>query len=372
MRSVLIVKFGAIGDVVMLIPAAHEMHRAGYRVDWVCGETVLPVLELYGWIHPIVADERGLLRGGSMARLRALTGLWRQMHAMGESRRYDLVATFYYDWRYRLMALPVRTAKRIALSLTDRERRLLPGRHHTDEYARILLGLVDEVRPNQLAPVPVDAKKLPEAPLPGAGARVVIAAGGARNLLADDGLRRWPVENYAELARALRMRQVEVVLIGGVEDEWVVMGFDGLDVVNCVGKLSLPQTLALLDAETSGGTVLVTHDTGPLHLGGITRAGVVGVFGPTDPRGRLPQRAGTVALWGGEGFACRPCYDGQRYAHCQANDCMRQVTVEMVLREVMSMLDGPRHGMRRGPRVLTPDSTVGVDGLTRIGEVGQG
>ena len=365
MLSVLIVKLGAIGDVVMALPAAHALHQRGYRVDWICGRTVLPLLELFAWINPIVVDERTLLTGGWVAQAQAVLGLWRRLRAQGESRRYDLVATLYYDRRYRLLALPVRARKRLLLKHGVREMQLLPGRHHTDEYARILLGLKDEVRPLPLAPVQVPRERLPEMPLVGSGRRVVMAPGGAKNLLADDALRRWPLENYVSLAGRLRERGVEVVLLGGAGDQWVVASFAGVDVVNCVGMWSLPQTLALLDAE-AGSTVLVTHDTGPLHLGGMTRAGIVSVFGPTDPRGRLPQRAGTVALWGGEGFACRPCYDGQTYAECPANDCMRQVTVEMVFYEVMGMFEARAKGVMAGPRVVTPDSTVRGEGLVLI------
>ena len=143
------------------------------------------------------------------------------------------------------------------------------------------------------------------------------------------------------------------MLIGGPEDGWVVPLFDGLDVENSIATLSLPQTLALLNESD----VLVTHDTGPLHLAGITRVGIVSVFGPTDPRGRLPQRADTVAIWGGEGFACRPCYDGRDFAPCKDNGCMKQVSVGMVLREVEAVIDQRRNGSKP-PRIVTPVSTV--------------
>jgi heptosyltransferase-2 len=92
--------------------------------------------------------------------------------------------------------------------------------------------------------------------------------------------------------------------------------------------------------------VLVTHDTGPLHLAGITRACVVSIFGPTDPHGRLPQRPGTVALWGGEGFACRPCYDAHSFAPCPANDCMAEVTPAMVLAEIETLFAEPQTAAR--------------------------
>jgi heptosyltransferase-2 len=346
----LILKFGAIGDVVMAIPAAYALHQAGYRVDWVCGAAVLPVLGCYSWINPIVVDDRALVMGGTAAKVRALTALWKKV----AGRQYALCATLYYDRRYRLMALPVRAQKKVMLSETERTFKLLLGRHHTDEYARILLGLEDGERPVGLAPV--RAEVLPESPLARVEgkARVVLAPGGAKNMMRDDALRRWPLESYVAVARALVAHGVEVVLAGGPDDGWVQPAFDGVGVTDLIGKLSLTQTLALFDESD----VMVTHDTGPLHLAGITRVGVVSIFGPTDPRGRLPQRANTVALWGGEGFACRPCYDGRDYAPCLHNGCVRQVTAEMVLREVEVVMEQRRTGRAMPPRVVSPVSTV--------------
>jgi len=350
MQSILIVKLGAIGDVVMVIPAAHALYLQGTKIDWVCSSTIAPVLACYPWIRTIVVDERALLRGGLTDRTRAIAKIWSRL--LG--RRYDLCATLYYDARYQIMALPVRAERKVILSRTDRTRMLLAGRHHTDEYARILLGLQDGERPVGLAPV--RPERLPLSPLartPGQ-ARVVLAPAGAKNMMRDDALRRWPAEDYVSLASMLVRRGIEVILAGGPDDAWIVPMFAGLAVTDLIGKLSLPEMLSLLD----DSDVMVTHDTGPLHMAGVTEVGIVSIFGPTDPRGRLPQRANTVALWGGEGFACRPCYDGRDYAPCLHNGCVRQVTVEMVVREVEAVLEQKRLGRPMPPRVMTPMSTV--------------
>ncbi len=360
MPRVLILKFGAIGDVIMAVPAAHRLHLDGYEIEWVCGAAVLPVLRLYPWIHAIPIDDRALLQGGTVEKLRVLTGLWRVL----AGRRYALAATLYYDARYALFTLPVRAERKLRLSHRERAFCLLPGRHHTDEFARILLGWPDEVRPQPLAPVQVPTAALPPDPLPRTDMRprVVLAPAGAKNMLADDALRRWQPEHYVALTRMLLAQGKEVVLIGGPGDVWIQPLFTGLPATDVIGKLSLPETLALLD----GAEVVVTHDTGPLHMAGITRVSILAIFGPTDPRGRLPQRPGTVALWGGEGFACRPCYDAHKYAPCPSNDCMAQVTPAMVLDEVNRLLAERASGTLGGPRVVTPPSTVAPAGLVEV------
>ena len=348
MSRVLLLKFGAIGDVIMAIPAAHQLHLQGHEIDWVCGRPVLPILELYPWINAIPIDDQALLKGSAFAKLRVLFALWRRL----AGRRYVLAATLYYDARYRFLTAPIHAERKVQLSHTDRNLRLIPGRHHTDEFARILLAWPDQVRPQPLAPVPPRA--FPAIPLPrNAKRRVVLAPAGAKNMMADDVLRRWQPENYVALATALIEQGTEVVLIGGPGDAWIQPLFITLPVMDFIGKLTLPATLALLD----GADVLVTHDTGPLHLAGITRVAIISIFGPTDPHGRLPQRPGTVAIWGGEGFACRPCYDAHSFAPCPSNDCMAEITPAMVVAEIEALLASPK----APPRITAPTRA-----LTRI------
>ncbi|HEY5381481.1 MAG TPA: glycosyltransferase family 9 protein [Acidobacteriaceae bacterium] len=348
-RHLLIVKFGAIGDVVMAIPAAYAMHCEGYAVDWMCGETVAPILRLYPWINVLAVEERPLLRGSAMERMRAMMGIWRRL----AGRRYEVCATLYYDRRYAMLTWPVRARRRVRLSWEERATALLPGRHHSDEFARILLGRADGETPRQLAPVRAEGLPATVMTRVEGKPRVVLVPAGAKNMLRDDALRRWPVESYVELAAALLERGCEVVLAGGANDAWASAAFAGLGITDVIGRLSLVETLALLESTD----VMVTHDTGPLHLAGITSAAIVAIFGPTDPHGRLPQRENCVALWGGEGFACRPCYDGREYAPCQHNGCVRQVTVGMVLEEIERLLEAKREGCALLPRVVVPEHT---------------
>lgn len=357
-KRLLLLKFGAIGDVVMAIPAAAAMHAAGYSVTWVVGQVAASVLGLYPWIEVIPVDEATLVHGGNGERVQHLLRLWKRLQRSAEGGPYDLCATLYYDRRYRLLTLPVRARRRLHLSGSDRRLRLLPGRHHTDEYARILSGRKDTETPFHLAPIP--APNLPANPLPKppGTTRVVLVPGGARNLHRDDALRRWPVESYLALAEALLRAGHEVVLAGGPEDGWVSLHFAQLAEQmpdrfwDRIGSFSLPETLALFES----AEVTVTHDTGPLHLAGLTSTAIVSLFGPTDPHGRLPQRANCVALWGGEGFACRPCYDGRDYAPCPHNGCIREIEPAMVLAQVQELLEARRAGRALPPRVLTPAS----------------
>jgi heptosyltransferase II len=352
-KKALIVKLGQIGDVIMAIPAACALFERGFDIHWLCGRAVQPLLECYSWINVIPADDKAIFFGAPLKRARGIAELWSRL----APTRYDLCATLYYDRRYRLLTLPVRARRRIMLSRQSRATTIVPGRHHTDEYVRILLGTEDGCREQSTPPVRPD--RLPPSPWPikSAPRRIAVVPGAAGNLVRQqilrqepEALRRWPIESYVTLAQQLIARGWEVVLLGGPDEAWVRPFFKQLTVTDCLGTLSLPQVVSACDACDA----VVSNDTGPLHLAGLSDTCVLGIFGPTDPATRVPRRPLAVGLWGGQGFACRPCYDGVNFAPCQFNGCMHQVTPDMVLRELDLLLSARSQGMSSDWRIALP------------------
>ena len=161
-----------------------------------------------------------------------------------------------------------------------------------------------------------------------------LVPGGARNVLAEAALKRWPVASYNALAEELLKLGMEVTLIGNAGDSAFANSFVGLPVQDAIGKKSLPETLQLMrDAD-----VVVTHDTGPLHLARLVRVPIVALFGPTDPAQFVGDDPLVTVLWGGADLACRPCYDGKNFARCADNICINRVSVANVLSAVKQRL----------------------------------
>ena len=355
-KTALIVKFGQIGDVIMAIPAVHALQERGFEIEWLCGVAVRPLLECYSWINVIPANDKAIFFGKPAHRLRSVARLWRTL----TRQSYDLCAILYYDRRYRLLTLPVRARETRVLSRATRSMRLLPGRHHTDEYARVILGWEDNCRESSLGPVRPD--RLPPSPWGAREARrrVAIVPGVAGNLLRQqvlgrtpEALRQWPIEYFSLLAQGLIEQGWEVVLLGGPDEAWISEKFKGLPITDCIGKLSLPQVVSACD----DCDAVISNDTGPLHLAGMSHACLIGIFGPTDPATRIPRRPYAVGIWGGQGFACRPCYDGQEFACCQFNGCMHQVTPELVLRELDRLMSDRDRGIGSPWRVVSPQQS---------------
>jgi len=269
------------------------------------------------------------LRGSSLQRAIAMVALWRRLLR----KRYTEVIIAHPDRRYGLIALGcigarVRTLSRELSEHTNP----IPGRFFGDEFARLLgpgenVGpLVDQydvsdLRP-QLAPLRPGLLPVSDRPL------VVLVPGGARNIMRDTPLRRWPASRYAQVARALVERGCDVALVGDRSDRWAADACVGVPVLDFLGALTLEETLGVL----ARASLVISHDTGPLHLARAVRAPIIALFGPTIPRqvlGATPPNV--IVMWGGEQLACRPCYNGRDFATCQNNLCMQDISVAQVI-----------------------------------------
>ena len=112
----------------------------------------------------------------------------------------------------------------------------------------------------------------------------------------------WPAPRYRELIERLARRlSASVVVIGGSDERAHLPAVlsDGLPVTDLVGRLTLAQSAALL----ARASVLVSNDSGPVHLAAAVGSPTVVLFGTSDPAAG-PRRWGP---WGaGHAVICRP------------------------------------------------------------------
>jgi heptosyltransferase II len=333
--KILIVKIGAVGDTVMALSmlSAIDRQELGSKITWVCGKTVASLVRVAHRADEVIElDDHQLLKGGKVGAFLVLSRLWLKLFG----RRFDLIVTGHSDSRYQLVSLTVRSKVRRSFGEEGGRRSPIPGRYHADEYVRLITGIDG---PSALrAEIPVIqvnlAPSLREKLIPSKKV-VALAPGGAKNLLRDDALRRWPLENYVVLAEKFLKEGFQVVVTGSPADDWIRGSFKHLAVTDLVGQTSLTDLIALY----SQCRLVVTHDSGPLHLAIASGARVLALFGPTAPDEKVPTRTKVKALWGGEHLACRPCYDGRNYADCTDNQCLKNVTVEKTHQEALQMME---------------------------------
>jgi len=172
------------------------------------------------------------------------------------------------------------------------------------------------------------------------GARELRRAGVARDgaigvapACARGETKRWPAAAYGELARRMRARGLEVVVVIGPGEAEL-----GRQVVAAAGR-PLPVVGGDVDVAGLAGvlarlSVLVCNDSGPMHLAAAVGIRMVALFGPTDPRRTGPLGDRHLVLR--RDLECAPC----RARSCALGHaaCLRELPVERAERAVLEML----------------------------------
>lgn len=326
-KRVLFVKLGAIGDVIMALPLSRYLARQGVEVTWVCGQSLEPLVRTFSDAHKIeTVNDRKLFAGSLADKLTVFAQTFFRFLGRG----YDEILIGHADPRYRLLFRGVRGPV-FSFGRHLGGNRIPTGtRHHSYEYLK--LGSRQD---SGQAPDPKLYMPKPLKTWKGKGTKVIaMAPGGARNLLADDRLRRWPIAHYRKLAEELIAAGYEVQIFGAPTDAWVLESFKGLNITNRVGELDLLGFVSAL----SSVEALVTHDSGPLHIGGLAGVPVFGLFGPTEGSWRFPFGNQGRVLQLTEKLPCQPCYDGKNFAPCSENRCLSSLSPLRVFESIQQVL----------------------------------
>jgi heptosyltransferase-2 len=333
----LIAKIAAMGDVIMasaMLPAIHSACPDAH-VTWLTDKALAPLVRRFEGVGEIIAIPAGkLLTGNAWDRAVSLANCWKSLGL----RRWDRGIVAHADPRYRLLMAGARITSLTVQPAVRSAERPLPwmGAQYT-----ALIGEAAGNTPATLARLIPSHGKATQPARPG----IVLAPGGARNVLRDDPLRRWPLAHWRQLATELTRSGYTVTLVGGANDthDAAAVAAAAPGVVNLAGRTSLEELLALIEY----APLVVTHDSGTLHLAALTRTPAVALFGPTVAAERIPPGAPIAVATAAASLPCAPCYDGRNYAPCAHNRCLADVPVDTVLRLIERQLrpEPTRFGM---------------------------
>jgi len=221
----------------------------------------------------------------------ALSGL-RNLREQLRGRQFDVLLHMQLAIRASLLAHQVSAPIKVGFDRT-RARELqwlftnahVPARareHVLDSFFGFIkaLGIQERVLRWDI-PLPPDAVEYAETLIPDARPTLVISPCSSHSL------RNWPADRYAAVAdHAFRKHGARIILVGGptsLERETAIAIEQRIDsrtqVINQVGKDTLPQLLALL----SRAKVLLAPDSGPVHMATMVGTPVIGLYAATNP-----------------------------------------------------------------------------------------
>lgn len=154
--------------------------------------------------------------------------------------------------------------------------------------------------------------------------------------------RRWDADRYAGLARRLAGRGLRVAVFGSPAERELTAAVAGGHALDLGGRTDLP----LLAAGLAECALLVTNDSGPMHLAAAVGTRTVSLWGPGDPAVTRPLGDGHLLLRGD--LPCIPCTknrcprSGTGYRLPDAErECMRMIGVGEVEAVVGARLPVP-------------------------------
>lgn len=339
-RRILIIRLDLIGDLVLSMVAVRVLKRTypDAEIDLISVPASAKVVEgdpdltsILGYDPNIWRRPRALLSQKNWRELRALL---QKLHA----RDYDLAISLFGPWAGTLAVLS-RARRRLGFGqesfpglMTDS----VPGKHwirgekkHEVDYCLQLAQaagatLSDEDRYPHLFVTPAIAQEVEQ----------LLAHSGIQtsrpqilcHVSANNGQsKRWPVPYWATLLdRLVHEEQAQVILTGAPNDlpliEKVTRRMHE-PAFNLAGKTSLTQLAALLKQ----ANLLITGDSGPMHMASALGTPLIALHGPTDPALSGPvSRQATILrsdIW------CSPCYEARDTADCRffTTQCMKNV-----------------------------------------------
>ena len=150
----------------------------------------------------------------------------------------------------------------------------------------------------------------------------------AMNVSARWPTKRWPTASFAEVADRLRQEGWgAVVMIGGPDERTDVAAVSAMMKTPAI-DLAGATTVGLLPALLSKASLLMTNDSGPMHIAAAVGTPVVALFGPTSAVRTGPYGVGHAVLTGK--VPCSPCFS--RTCHnTQPLECLQTVSPEQVM-----------------------------------------
>lgn len=330
-KSVLIIRYSALGDVVLATSLIEPLRAKypGVRIEWLTDAAFAPLLE--GVVDRVVSFSRRdpLSRAAAVLALRG---------------RFDLAIDLQNKlWSIRVARAAAPERKRFVRRTAWQALKSLVGRDvvlddatAAELYARA--AELDTPGTTKLLVQPSARERasqlLTPSPAPAGEGRgegqskwIAIAPGAAWET------KRWPAERFGQLGKAMQSRGFKVALLGGPMDEPLLSGLRA----QCTPDADFTnESLPVLAAALEKCALMIGNDSGLVHIAQAVGAKPLAIFGPTSPRRWGPRAPGKALSLG---LSCAPCTNhGSHECPLKHHDCLQRLEVSQVVDECLKMV----------------------------------
>lgn len=145
--------------------------------------------------------------------------------------------------------------------------------------------------------------------------------------------KRWPEKYFAEIADLLAAKGKKILFVGGPSDKKRAARIfkeikNKETVYNLTGKTSLLELAAILKK----AELMISGDTGPVHIAAAVGTDTMTIFGPSDEKLYAPRGRAKNILIKNVDLNCRPC--GEHECPLKHFKCMRELKPKMLVQRL--------------------------------------
>lgn len=331
--NILIIKLSAIGDVIHTLPSLRELRKLypDAHITWVVEEAAAELVQNHPDLDKVLISRRkkwlrdfqnGQIRGP----LREIVSFIKELR----QRPYDLIIDFHGLLKSALIVLFSGGKRKLGYDSLQELSGLFynekiaenMAKHAVDRYLDFPCYLGAKIgQPEFILPLTGDANVKSRSLLNkyNLAEKKYIAI----NPVAYWETKLWDDKKFARLADAIKTRlNLEVVFTGSKKESGdMIISQMSTKAINLGGETTLLDLAYLYEK----ALLVITTDSGPMHLAAAVGTRVIALFGPTDPQRTGPYGKGHSIIR--TDLPCSPCF----FKKCPTKKCMQDISPEQVI-----------------------------------------
>jgi ADP-heptose:LPS heptosyltransferase len=323
-KRIIIIRSGALGDLVYstaIIDALHSQFGEGTLIDYICTPGSAKLFEKDTRINNIF-----LLKHRKIPIIFS-----KQKQAIikySKKNPYDILINFETGKQFSSLAKKIHATKKIGTPYT-KITKYIPGQHKVESLKYLYEEIIDkEILDTSMPRVIGEQKeiilkkyKLPEK-------YIVINPSNSHAKNQKINYRAWPQEHWKELINSIDQETTIVIIAGKGEDDYFkdITPFP-TNCIDLIGKTPLVDLITVIE----NAQAIITTDTGPAHLASAVNTPTIVLIGPTPAERTGPYQTEKNTIYTlSVNLECSPCYRTPVMYACTDNQCMKQITPELV------------------------------------------
>ena len=340
-EKILIIRLSSIGDVLLATPLIRILRKRfpGSKIDFVIKEQFKELISLHPYLDTIYTYQK-----------EATDNSLKEIKQRIKAQKYDVIFDIHKNFRSHYLRTGSK-AEHIYKFKKFIFKRWLLVHLKIDLYKRIIPVYQRYIDSGRKLGIEYDEQGLdifiPDSirntinnawdKIPGSKDDLVIGIAPGASLMT----KRWPVEGFRTIIEQLleTYPQARILLFGDKNDQAItreLMSNENSRIFDVAGKYSLLETAALLDY----CDLVVTNDTGLMHLASALKKKVVAIFGSTTEQlGFFPCNKEAIVIQNNK-LKCRPCsHVGRQECPKKHFKCMLEISDADVLKAIYLLIN---------------------------------